>query len=73
MNFFAFDQVAREIVIADDFWVFMAVWIPLTVATGIFYLLIVYFHCWWNHKPFYVFRRPKARIETICQPFGKFG
>lgn len=76
MNFFAFDQAARRIVIANDFWVFLAVWLPLTGATAVFYLLIVYFHCWWNHKPFHVFRRPKTRIgteETICPPFGKIG
>lgn len=41
MNFFLFDQDRRRIVIADDFWVFLATWLPLTVITGAIYVVIV--------------------------------
>jgi len=38
MNFFSFDQDAREIAIAKDFWMFIAIWIGLTIATGFIYV-----------------------------------
>lgn len=41
MNFFVFDQVKRHIAIADDFWVFVATWLPLTMVTAAMYLVIL--------------------------------
>ncbi|PWY68485.1 hypothetical protein BO70DRAFT_432813 [Aspergillus heteromorphus CBS 117.55] len=65
MNFFNFDDEAREIVIAKDFWVFLATWLPLTLATGVVYVLIMWFDSWWKRKPFRLFERPEAtKVET---------
>ncbi|PYI11466.1 hypothetical protein BO78DRAFT_413930 [Aspergillus sclerotiicarbonarius CBS 121057] len=58
MNFFDFNDESRQIVIAKDFWVFLATWLPLTMATGLIYVLIVWFDAWWKRKPFRLFQRP---------------
>ncbi|GAT22101.1 similar to An11g01260 [Aspergillus luchuensis] len=58
MNFFVFDEDLRQIVIAKDFWVFLATWLPLTLVTGLIYVLIVWFDAWWKRKPFRFFQRP---------------
>ncbi|PYI31514.1 hypothetical protein BP00DRAFT_343708, partial [Aspergillus indologenus CBS 114.80] len=67
MNFFVFDTDARQIVIAHDFWVFIATWLPLTLATGLVYVLIVWFDAWWKRKPFNLFARP-AKITKLQSP-----
>ncbi|PYI20671.1 hypothetical protein BO99DRAFT_456176 [Aspergillus violaceofuscus CBS 115571] len=66
MNFFVFDTDARQIVIAHDFWIFIATWLPLTLATGLVYVLIVWFDAWWKRKPFRLFERPvrATRVEA---------
>ncbi|PWY91787.1 hypothetical protein BO94DRAFT_533242 [Aspergillus sclerotioniger CBS 115572] len=68
MNFFVFDNDARQIVIAKDFWVFLATWLPLTMVTGLIYVLIVWFDAWWKRKPFRLFQRPEkeamSQLET---------
>ncbi|GKZ53938.1 hypothetical protein AnigIFM49718_008723 [Aspergillus niger] len=61
MNFFVFDEDSRQIVIAKDFWVFLATWLPLTLVTGLIYVLIVWFDAWWKRKPFRFFERPGKR------------
>lgn len=61
MNFFVFNEQTREIVIARDFWIFIATWLPLTLITMGVYVLIVYFDRWWKGKPFQLFKRPQAR------------
>ncbi|OJJ97015.1 hypothetical protein ASPACDRAFT_34041 [Aspergillus aculeatus ATCC 16872] len=70
MNFFVFDTDARQIVIAHDFWIFIATWLPLTLATGLIYVLIVWFDAWWKRKPFRLFQRPvrATRVETDLGP-----
>ncbi len=42
MNFFIFDQERWQIAISDNFWVFIATWIPLTLVTGAVYMIIVW-------------------------------
>ncbi|KAF2097250.1 hypothetical protein NA57DRAFT_77504 [Rhizodiscina lignyota] len=42
MNFFGFDAIHRRIVIANDFWIFIATWIPLTLITIGLYLFVVW-------------------------------
>ncbi|KAK4100185.1 hypothetical protein N658DRAFT_428345, partial [Parathielavia hyrcaniae] len=37
-NFFLFDEESRRLVIAKDFWVFVAIWLGLTLATGFVYV-----------------------------------
>jgi Mg2+ and Co2+ transporter CorA len=41
MNFFYFDQERGKIVIAEDFWIFLASWLPLTLITAAIYVVIV--------------------------------
>ncbi|KAL1979978.1 hypothetical protein VTN96DRAFT_4843 [Rasamsonia emersonii] len=72
MNFFVFDQDARQIVIAKDFWIFLATWLPLTVITGLIYVLIVLFDAWWKGKPFRLFQRPnKGRRHHSSEEAGQ--
>jgi hypothetical protein len=42
MNFFVFDSGSKAIRISNDFWIFVATWLPLTLITGTLYMLIVY-------------------------------
>jgi hypothetical protein len=42
MNFFVFDSSSKAIRISNDFWIFVATWLPLTLITGTLYMLIVY-------------------------------
>ncbi|PWY64183.1 hypothetical protein BO83DRAFT_146261 [Aspergillus eucalypticola CBS 122712] len=71
MNFFVFDEDLRQIVIAKDFWVFLATWIPLTLITGLIYVLIVWFDAWWKRKPFRFFQRPGK--EAMSEPEMQVG
>ncbi|GLB02242.1 hypothetical protein AtubIFM57258_003584 [Aspergillus tubingensis] len=71
MNFFIFDEDLRQIVIAKDFWVFLATWLPLTLVTGLIYVLIVWFDAWWKRKPFRFFRRPGK--EDMSEPEMQVG
>jgi hypothetical protein len=32
----------------------------LTALTGLVYVSILFFDRWWKHKPFDIFKRPKA-------------
>jgi len=41
MNFFIFDHVKKKIAIANDFWVFIATWLPLTMVTAAMYIVIL--------------------------------
>ncbi|GLA78427.1 hypothetical protein AtubIFM55763_011157 [Aspergillus tubingensis] len=71
MNFFVFDEDLRQIVIAKDFWVFLATWLPLTMVTGLIYVLIVWFDAWWKRKPFRFFQRPGK--EDVSEPEMQVG
>jgi hypothetical protein len=60
MNFFVFDANAGRIRIAQDFWIFIATWLPLTFITGAIYIFIVWldarvkkkaFHWPWSSRP----------------------
>jgi hypothetical protein len=55
MNFFVFDQTRRQIIIGNDFWIFIALWLPLTVLTMALYIFIVRLDAHLNGK---VFRWP---------------
>ncbi|PYH92926.1 hypothetical protein BO71DRAFT_431468 [Aspergillus ellipticus CBS 707.79] len=66
MNFFDFDDNARKITIAKDFWVFLATWLPLTMVTGLIYVWIMWFDAWWKRKPFRLFQRPK-KVDNVEQ------
>ena len=44
MNLFVFNQQTRRIMIAQDFWIYIATWIPLTVLTFLGYRLLVWRH-----------------------------
>ena len=44
MNLFAFNQQTMNIMIADDFWIYIATWIPLTLLTFLCYGLLVLRH-----------------------------
>ena len=46
MNLFVFNQQTMRIMIADDFWIYIATWIPLTLLTFVGYGLLVL-----RHKP----------------------
>ncbi|OJJ77544.1 hypothetical protein ASPBRDRAFT_112523 [Aspergillus brasiliensis CBS 101740] len=71
MNFFVFDEDLRQIVIAKDFWVFLATWLPLTLVTGLIYVLIVWFDAWWKRKPFRFFQRPGK--DDVSEPEAQIG
>jgi len=43
MNFFVFDMDQRKISISHDFWIFIAVLLPLTIITGLLYFCVTYF------------------------------
>jgi hypothetical protein len=40
MNVFLFEERTRRLIISPNFWIFIAVWIPLTVMTGGVYAFI---------------------------------
>lgn len=44
MNFFAFNQQDRQFVIAKEFWIYVAAWLPLTLFTVLAYLMLKGFH-----------------------------
>lgn len=41
MNFFTFDQQAMRIVVAEDLWIYVATWLPLTFLTLLGYGVVV--------------------------------
>jgi hypothetical protein len=61
MNFFVFND-GGELTIANNFWIFIVTWLPATMATMLFYVLIVRFDAWWKGRPFTMFKRPKKRL-----------
>ena len=44
MNLFVFNQQTMKIMIANDFWIYIATWIPLTLLTFLGYGLVVLRH-----------------------------
>lgn len=44
MNFFAFNQQNRSFVIAKEFWIYVAAWLPLTLLTLLAYLMLKELH-----------------------------
>lgn len=66
MNFFVFDSTHRRIVIANDFWVFLATWLPLTLVTVAIYLFIVWYDARSKQKePRWPWtRRPRIRLPS---------
>ena len=46
MNLFVFNQQTMKLMIADDLWIYIATWIPLTLLTFLGYRLLVL-----HHKP----------------------
>jgi hypothetical protein len=40
MNLFVFDDDTRRLRISPDFWIFIALWLPLTLITGGIYVFI---------------------------------
>ena len=46
MNLFVFNQQTMKIMIADDFWIYIVTWIPLTLLTFLGYGVLVL-----RHKP----------------------
>jgi hypothetical protein len=42
MNFFGFDAIKKQIVMGEDFWIFIATWLPLTFLTGAIYLFVLF-------------------------------
>ncbi len=42
MNFFAFDSSVNRLTIGNNFWVFLATWVPLTLITIAGYAVVVY-------------------------------
>jgi len=53
MNFFLFNSESSSIIIAQDFWIFIATWLPLTFLTGAIYIFFIWMHARRNDKPFY--------------------
>lgn len=41
MNFFAFNERTARLVIAEDFWIYVATWLPLTMLTFLGYVIMV--------------------------------
>jgi hypothetical protein len=52
MNFFLYNEDTRRIQISNDFWIFIATWLPLTLITGTLYILVVYLDKRAKGKPF---------------------
>ncbi|KAF1963309.1 hypothetical protein CC80DRAFT_541248 [Byssothecium circinans] len=52
MNFFLFNSESKQLEISPDFWMFIAVWLPLTVVTGGMYVLILYIDARLKRKAF---------------------
>lgn len=44
MNFFTFDTDQNRIIVADNFWLFLTSWLPLTLLTGGIYLALTWFN-----------------------------
>ena len=41
MNFFVFNQQTMRIVVAEDLWIYIATWLPLTLLTLLAYGVVV--------------------------------
>ena len=41
MNFFTFDSRTMKIVVAEDLWIYIATWLPLTLLTLLGYAVVV--------------------------------
>lgn len=41
MNFFTFNQETMRIVVAEDIWIYVATWLPLTLLTLLGYGVVV--------------------------------
>ena len=41
MNFFTFDSHTMKIVVAEDLWIYIATWLPLTLLTLLGYAVVV--------------------------------
>ena len=54
MNFFGFDSTSRSIVIGDDFWIFIATWLPLTFITAAVVFIVRFIHERMKRKSRYV-------------------
>lgn len=48
MNFFDFDSKSRQLAIGDNFWIFIATWLPLTFVTAAIYILVLFLS--WRKK-----------------------
>lgn len=44
MNLFLFDQSTKKLIIADDFWIYVATWLLLTLVTFLGYQVMVRLH-----------------------------
>ncbi|KAL9607553.1 MAG: hypothetical protein Q9167_007546 [Letrouitia subvulpina] len=62
MNLFEFDEKNRQLVIAKDFWIYLATWLPLTFFTFLGYLILKGFH---EPEEYRVFSRLKGLRSKI--------
>ncbi len=64
MNFFVFDPDTRNIVIGDDFWVYVVTWLPLTAVTIAIYILTLWLTARRKGKPFrWPWAQPKQKLS----------
>lgn len=64
MNLFGFDSKSKQITIGNDFWMFIATWLPLTLMTGAIYLLVVLWS--WREKS----KKRRGSLLGVCSEKG---
>ena len=55
MNLFLYSPTSRSLIIAKNFWLYFATWLPLTALTVICYLLM---------KAYHKYRHPEDTLEA---------
>lgn len=65
MNFFVFNSTSRNLQISQNFWIFIATWLPLTFITGAIYMLIVFIDSRAKEKDFRWLWQIKSRQKAV--------
>ena len=65
MNFFVFNSTSRNLQISQNFWIFIATWLPLTFITGAIYMLIVFIDSRAKEKDFRWLWQIKSKQKAV--------
>lgn len=71
MNFFAFSQTNRKFMIADNFWIYVATWLPLTLLTLLAYLMLKEFHEFNGKRVLVKLENLRSRLQSLGSKRGR--